>query len=150
MSLMDIANQKQVKVNTVRQNCYVRDIRPVEDDTVNQSLCKKYSVLEKKQLPNGYIEEVVEKDYPITPESVKSYADSADYRNDPMQAIANAPKRVNLGDVTEVQKFIESDPQEAVRVFRDVAKQLEKFSAQKTVEPATKPAIEPAQGGAQQ
>lgn len=147
MSLMDITNQKQVKVNTVRQNCYVRDIRPVEDDTVKQSLCKKYSVLEKQQLPNGYIEEVIEKDYPITPESVKSYADSADYRNDPMQAIANAPKRVNLGDVTEVQKFIESDPQEAVRVFRDVAKQLEKYSAQKAEKPATE---QPAQGGEKQ
>lgn len=59
---------------------------------------------------------IVEKDYPINSESVSSLAEGADYRNDPAQAIAQAPKRVNLGDVTEAQAFL-NNPQYAASLL---------------------------------
>lgn len=122
---------KEVVINTQRQNCYVLGTRMAIQDTIEKKPEKKYVTLERQNLPNGFIEGLVENDYPINSESVTSYADGADYRTDPLQAIANAPKRVNLGDVTEVQNFIESDPQNAVRVFRDV---VAKLKAQQTAQ----------------
>lgn len=133
---------KEVVINTHRQNCYVLGTRTATQDTIEQKPEKKYVSLERQNLPNGFVETLVEKDYPINSESVTSYADGADYRSDPLQAIANAPKRVNLGDVTEVQNFIESDPQNAVRVFRDV---VAKLKAQQTAQPA--PTAQPENGG---
>lgn len=79
----------------------------------------------KKILPNGYLEVLEKKDYPINADSVSSYADSANYRNDPAQAVANAPKRVNLGDITEAQAFIRDNPQQALREYRDILARLQ-------------------------
>lgn len=118
----------QIKVNGIKQNCYRRDIvsefkkQERKDDTV-----KTYVSLEEKKLPNGIIQALEVKDYPINSASVTSYADGADYRRDPNAAIENARKKVNLGDVTQLQDFIESDPLRAVRVFRDVADKLAKY-----------------------
>lgn len=84
--------------------------------------------MEKKDLPNGYVQELVEKDYPITSESVTSYADGADYRNDPAQAVANAPARVNLGDITEAQKFLDN-PQNFIKTFNEVKEKLASYVA---------------------
>lgn len=123
-----MSEKKQVIIGGIRQNCYRRDIdtayKPPQkrDDTV-----KYYDSLERKNLPNGYIEQVERKDYPINSASVTSYADGADYRRDPLGAVANAPKRTNLGDITEVQDFLKNDPQQAVRVYRAVLDRLTKF-----------------------
>lgn len=119
---------KKVKVNTLAQNCFTRDFVKVDTKSVQQQ--KKYSSLEEIKLPNGRVYELVEKDYPITPESVTSYADGADYRLDPQRAIENAPKRVNLGDVGEVQDFIKANPMEAVRLYRDIGAKLEAYMKQ--------------------
>lgn len=137
-------NLKEVVINTQRQNCYVAGTRTAIQDTIKKVPEKKYVSLERKNLPNGFIETLEEKDYPINSDSVTSYADGADYRTDPLQAIANAPKRVNLGDVTEVQNFIESDPQNAVRVFRDV---VAKLKAQQSTQPAETAQPAPAENG---
>lgn len=123
-----MSEKRQVKIGGIRQNCYRRDIDTAykspqkRDDTV-----RYYDSLERKNLPNGYIEQVERKDYPINSASVTSYADGADYRRDPLGAIANAPKRTNLGDITEVQDFLKNDPQQAVRVYRAVLDRLTKF-----------------------
>lgn len=124
---LKMKEKKQVSINGIRQNCYVLDTRTALQDSVSIKPETHYPSLERKQLPNGFVEGVEVKDYPINSKSVTSYADGADYRNDPMQAVANAPKRVNLGDVSQVQEFLESDPQSAVRVFRDVLARLEQY-----------------------
>lgn len=123
---------KQVKIGGLRQNCYVRETREASASTVSPyaSTIKKYASLEKHQLPNGYTFELEEVDYPINSESVTSYADSSDYRRDPMAAIASAPKRVNLGDIREVQEFVAQSPQEAVRLYQAVGEKLEQYYAQ--------------------
>lgn len=120
-----------VKVCGFLQNVYRRDSRGVVVATTSPNHTQeKYISLEKKNLPNGYVEELVLKDYPINSVSVSSLAEGADYRNDPAQAIANAPKRVNLGDITEAQAFLEN-PQNFARVYDDVkSKLLEYYKAQ--------------------
>lgn len=136
---LKIDEKKQIKIQGILQNCYRRDVNPdYRQPRVHDTTIEKYVSLERKQLPNGFVEEIELKDYPINAASVTSYADGADYRNDPAQAVANAPKRVNLGDVTEIQDFLKNDPLEAVRVFRNVAKALENYDktkAQPTVDP---------------
>lgn len=136
--------KKQVKINGLRQNCYVSDVLT---DTIAHRIKppRHYVELKEKITDNGYIQELEKMEYPITSESVTSYVDSADYRRDPMQAVANAPKRVNLGDITQVQDFIAQDPMQAVRVYKEVGEQLAKYYEQVNKQTATAtPAEEPA------
>lgn len=137
---------REVSILGIRQNCYRRDIDPLyacprkHDDTI-----KTYVSLERKHLPNGFVEQLEVKDYPINSESITSYADGADYRRDPAAAVANAPKRVNLGDITQVQNFLKNEPQQAVRVYRDVLAQLVKIDkdlGKQVEEPKQEPAKE--------
>ena len=110
----------------IKTNCvfYRRDYSGIVRNTPNPNKKQEfYDSLEKKTLPNGYIERIIRKDYPINSESVSSLAEGADYRNDPAQAIAAAPKRVNLGDVTEAQAFLDN-PQLAASLFNDVKAKL--------------------------
>lgn len=123
--LSSLEERKSVQIGCTRQNCYVLGLRSVTQDIYHVPEDKKYCELHTHNLSNGYVEKLAENDYPITSDSVTSYMDTADYRNDPLQAIASAPKRVNLGDVSQVQEFIHKDPQSAVRVLRDVLKTLE-------------------------
>lgn len=120
--------KKQVKICGFKQNCYKVGTTGAGVSLSPNKEQLKYESLEKVMLPNGYIEEIQEKDYPINSKSVTSYADGADYRNDPVQAIANAPNRVNLGDVTEAQKFLEN-PQNTIRVMKDTLQTLERYYA---------------------
>lgn len=113
-----------VKICGFAQNVYRRDYSGIPRTTPNPNKKQEfYASLEKKTLPNGYIEGIVKKDYPINSESVSSLAEGADYRNDPAQAVAAAPKRVNLGDVTEAQAFLDN-PQYAASLFNDVKAKL--------------------------
>lgn len=93
---------------------------------------KKYEVLDKKMLDNGYIEEVQIKDYPINSDSVSSLMEGADYKNDPLQAMANAPVRVNLGDITQAQEFLKN-PQNFARVYDQTKQRLAEYYAQQRV-----------------
>lgn len=93
---------------------------------------KKYEVLEKRMLQNGYVEQVNVKDYPINSDSVSSLAEGADYKNDPLQAIANAPVRVNLGDITQAQEFLKN-PQNFARVYDQTKQRLAEYYAQQRV-----------------
>ena len=114
------------KQNSIRIETYNTPKRVTPNPQKTQ---EKYEVLERVELPNGYIEGIVVKDYPINSESISSLAEGADYKNDPMQAIAKAPERVNLGDITQAQKFLEN-PQNFARMFRTVQKALENFQTQ--------------------
>lgn len=113
-----------VKICGYAQNVYRRDYAGIVHTTSNPNKKQEfYTSLEKKTLPNGYIEGIVKKEYPINSESVSSLAEGADYRNDPAQAVSAAPKRVNLGDVTEAQAFLDN-PQYAASLFNDIKAKL--------------------------
>lgn len=139
--------KKPVIIGGFKQNVYCIGTRGgivgvAQTPNVEQ---KKYYSLEKRMLPNGYVQEVLQKDYPITSKSVTSYADGADYRNDPSQAIANAPKRVNLGDVSEAQRFLQN-PQNTMSTLKQVMKDLQTYIDKQTT-PAPKVEKDDTQGG---
>lgn len=119
---------KQVKVQGLLQNCFRRSSTPAPTIVKKDDTIKKYESLERKNLPNGFTEQVEIKDYPINSKSVTSYADGADYRNDPAQAVENAKKRVNLGDITNAQQFLEDNPYETARAYRNILKQIENLA----------------------
>lgn len=112
-----------IKICGYRQNCYRKDSIGMSVTASPNRTQATYLSLEKKNLSNGYVEGIISKDYPINSESVSSLAEGADYRNDPAQAIAQTPKRVNLGDVTEAQAFLDN-PQQSARLFNDVKAKL--------------------------
>lgn len=119
--------KKPIVVNGFAQNVYRIGTRGgVTAVKVHTPPQKTYVSLEKQMLPNGYVQTLVEKDYPINSASVTSYADGADYRNDPNQAIANAPQRVNLGDITQTQAFLEN-PQNNARIMSETLGKLKKY-----------------------
>ncbi len=68
----------------------------------------KYTELQRTPAKNGIIENYVEVDYPVTADSLNSYADSVDYRKNP-DVVTRAVPRQNLGDVTEMQKIAGMD-----------------------------------------
>lgn len=136
--------KEKVRIGGIRQNIYITDRRENPRVLPPQTIQLKYSELTDIQLPNGYVQELVEKDYPINSESVSSYLESSDYRNDPASAIANAPKRVNLGDVTEVQRFINENPVQATTEYSAILRKVaDYFDKQKATSTAPeKPAVE--------
>lgn len=120
--------KKQIKICGIRQNCYALDINlNIKDLKKKNNTITSYPSLEKKKLPNGYVEQVEVKDYPINSDSITSYVDGADYRRDPATAVAQSKKRVNLGNIADVQDFLRNNPQEAVRLARNVSQTLEAF-----------------------
>ena len=117
----------KVCIAGIMQNCFRRDTNSViKSRTKPNTEIKKYCSLEKKEIANGFVEVLEEKDYPINARSVSSYAKGADYRNDPVGAAANGVKRVNLGDITDIQDFIANEPQRAVMVYKGVLEKLAK------------------------
>lgn len=123
-SLLDM---RPVRVGTFRQNCYRVDSRDGIRKHPRPNVTKEtYISQEKVLLPNGFVEELVEKTYPINSDSVSSYAEGADYRNDPAQAIANASQRVNLGDITAAQEFLKN-PQNNAKMFNEIKSKLEAY-----------------------
>lgn len=122
-----LLDMRPVRVGTFRQNCYRLDSRDGIRKHPRPNVTKEtYISQEKVMLPNGYAEELVEKTYPINSESVSSFAEGADYRNDPAQAIAQVSQRVNLGDITEAQEFLKN-PQNNAKMFKEVKSKLEAY-----------------------
>lgn len=70
---------------------------------------KSYTELVEHTTETGVNYSIEEFPYEHTPERVKSYASTCDYRNDPLQAVARAPKRNNVGDVSSVVELMSQD-----------------------------------------
>lgn len=132
---------RRVKSSLLQAEIYVR----YPKCTINKQERKRYVELRDVEAQNGFFQKYVTVDYPITPESVNSYADAADYRKNP-EIINQAVARRNLGDITEIQRITNSDMTQLralVEKSQDVLKRLE--SARKTAEPAV--SVETKEGG---
>lgn len=133
----------RVKSSLLLQDVYVRDVVQAKD--LCSSYPKKvYSELQRKTTSNGIVEELVEVDYPHTPEVIKSYAPSADYHSDVVGAIASATPKANLGDVSVFQDILSRDMSEARSLYEGLKSV---FESKPAAESAAKPAAEPAEGG---
>lgn len=129
--------KEKVRIGGISQNIYITDRRENPRVPTPQKVQLKYTELTDIQLPNGFVQELVEKDYPINSESVSSYLESSDYRNDPASAIANAPKRVNLGDITEAQRFISENPVQATTEYSAILRKVADYFDKQKATPTT-------------
>lgn len=126
---------RRVKSSLLQAEVYVR----YPKCTINKQACKQYVELRDVEAQNGFFQKYVTVDYPITPESVNSYADAADYRKNP-EVINQAVPRQNLGDITGVQQMLNSDAtqlRELVKQSQDLLKRMEtaRAGADPTLEP---------------
>ncbi len=116
---------KRIRCNLLEAEVYVRF--PV--CIINGKPVRRYCELQETPCNNGVIENYVQVDYPVTPESVNSYADSADYKKNP-EVITKAVPRQNLGDITELQKVLSQDVsamRDMLQRSQEVAKKLEEI-----------------------
>lgn len=121
---MYMNNQRKVPCNVLKQNCYIRDCVSLNDDkSVYDD--RTFKSLEEKQTISGIDIEVVDVPYPITPQYVNSFVDSADYRKDPVSAINNGHHRTNLGDVSGLQNVLGMDFGTAQKLYFELKKKFE-------------------------
>lgn len=97
----------RLKTNILRQDCYVRECFGAEDLRSHVASVKTYPVLEQVTEQGGVREVLSERPYPVTPESVNSFADSCDYKLDP--AGCQISGRKNLGDIRFAQDLFSMD-----------------------------------------
>lgn len=125
---------KKVHSNIISQDCYIREITP---KVVLKSEYKPRKFASLVEIPDtlGIRFELKEFDYPVTPESVKSYVDCTDYKRDPAAAVGLPSRGVNLGDMTMLQRITSSDVS-AVRSTLERLQAAAKASAGSSPSPA--------------
>lgn len=134
-------NKNEVKCRRMRlleAEVYVRF--PVS--TLENKQVKQYIELQEETAQNGIVERYVAVDYPITPESVNSYADSADYRKNP-DVIKNAVHRQNLGDVSEIQKVMSNDMTELRTMYAKMQEVMKKIETAQNPKKDAVPPVPP-------
>lgn len=119
---------KKVKFNLIQQNIYVRENaeQVVEDK-------QDYAVDSYESLDEVVTEKGVElvrstQEYPITPESVNSFIEASNYKNNLEQALQSSPRGQNIGDVAELQDILSRNPQAIADFFKQA---VEKVNASK-------------------
>ena len=114
---------RPVKSNLLLTDCFLRDTLPPKDIHRGNKTHEYYELVREVK-PQGIIETMRPMPYPHTVESVKSYADAADYRNDPASAIYQASRtsKQNLGDIRETQGLLKLDSQAARALYEELSK----------------------------
>ncbi|UPW41102.1 hypothetical protein [Sigmofec virus UA08Rod_5530] len=104
-----------IKTALIRQNCFLRDVSDRVDVPLDS--LEEYVSLDEQVTDNGVdLVETTHK-YEITPEYVNSFADSADYKQNPSQAILSGHKLPNLGDIRQMQDVSNMDVESARTLF---------------------------------
>lgn len=137
-----------VRTRVHGQDCYLLPVVPPYDKRTEYHP-KRYKVYTKvRDENNRRIGSVVEREYPITPESVKSFRDTADYRIDPASAVAASRPRTNLGDVRGIQDVSKLDDTQLSAMaerFAQAQKELLEYRARRQKE--QQPVVESTEGG---
>lgn len=107
--------KKKLVTNMLEQNVFVRDTRPAFDKK-SKSAQRVYYELVENITEDGINYKLEAVDYPITQDYVDSFADSTNYKKDPAGAVARAPQRQNLGNISDMQKASEMDS-ESLKTF---------------------------------
>lgn len=117
---------RRLECNLIKQNVYVRDFVAPYDVPVE--LVSQYPELKREDTQFGFEEKVVVSDYPITPETVNSYAETADYRNNLQEALNSPSRGKGLGDIRDLQDLQNLD----TSVIRERLASLNAVLASKT------------------
>lgn len=120
----------RVPSNLLQQNCFVRDITKNSQSSASPLLT--FDSLDEVTTERGVEFRVSENPYPITPQYVNSFADSSDYRRDPVGAVNNSHNRVNLGDITDFQKVVSMDMTEARTLYSQLRDKFSKSEVSKS------------------
>ncbi|WGL31196.1 hypothetical protein [Dipodfec virus UOA04_Rod_765] len=107
---------KRVKSNLIEQNCYITGARPASFSPALRSP-RTYPSLRETPFQSGVKHEIVQEEYPITPESVASFEDSCDYKSDPLKASQAKPACDNLGDLRSAQDLLQNMNPDDLRHF---------------------------------
>lgn len=116
--------QRKIQSNVLKQNCFLRDCVE-EREHLSDYSDKTFTTIDEVVTNNGV--KLVENQVPyhITPQYVNSFVDSSDYRRDPVNAVVNAPKRKNLGDISGVQTLCDIDFISAQRLYQSLKSKFE-------------------------
>lgn len=109
-----------IVTNLIKQNCFVRAVTVNSSPTT--SPLTEFESVDEVSSDSGVELRFSIQPYPITPQYVQSFADSADYHKDPAAAIlaASSVNRTNLGDVRDFQKVNSMDTAEAIALHNDL------------------------------
>lgn len=134
-------NPVPLQTNLISQNCFIRDIAPVVDlktDYPEEFYESMEEVVDTDNPSLSHVRKVYP--YEITPEYVNSFAESSDFRKDPVSAIVNAPQgRQNLSDIRDYQKVSDMDDTSARNLFEELKQRFQKTELPKTEPPKTDP-----------
>lgn len=115
-----------IRTNLIQQNCFLRDITTNSSSSVDSS--DSFVSLDEVVGESGIELRETVQPYPITPQYVNSFVDSADYHKDPVNAIATGKGGVNLGDMTELQKVSSMDMESARALYEQLSKKFASVS----------------------
>lgn len=132
-----------VRTRVHGQDCYILPVVPPYDKRTEYHP-KSYKVYAKvRDEHNRRVGRVVEREYPVTPETVKSFRDIADYHTDPAAAVASAPSRKNLGDIRDIQSIAKMDDTQLSAMaerFAAARAEIERIRAERAKAPVDAPA----------
>lgn len=101
----------KVRMNLIQQDVYVRDAC-LGKDLKNDYHIDSY-VTQDEVIENGNVVTKTRiEPYPITAESVNSFADGTNYRLDLERAASMKPTSPNLGDVSAMKQLLSMSPDE--------------------------------------
>lgn len=118
----------RVNSNLLYQNALIMErLEPFDKKTVYEE--ETYPTVDEN-LSGTTIEgsqtfKTVDVPYELTPETVKSYADSVNYKVDPAGAIASGVPRKNLGDVRDAQRLSAEDSSELRAMYESLKEKFE-------------------------
>lgn len=118
----------QVPMNLIEQKVFAHYVSPASPEEHKDYLQKEYVSQDEVVVSDGIKIKNTVQEYPITPESVNSYADGTNYRNDLSAAVSRGASGRNLGDVAAIQDLLTKNPQQVAEFFADA---LGKINAQK-------------------
>lgn len=120
-----------MKKGLLRQNVYLMAGRSASETVSFDERQQKYCALVRETVPMGVHEKIVEMDYPVTRESVKSYLSSCDYKSDPLGSVSARP--AFYGDIRDVQKVAEMDMETARSMYRELSAKIRAYDGKVAV-----------------
>lgn len=119
----------KVRLNLLQQEVYTFNPEMLTDRQLfneDKKTPKKYfELVEQTQKDGSIIEKLVECDYPITSDYVKSFESSANPKNDIVSAMSQ-PHKQGLGDITALQELLSMDTSK----IRENLEHIEKVKAE--------------------
>lgn len=107
--------------NLLQQNCYVRDITRLCDLKTDYPV-KQYVSCDEVVTDKGVEIKDSILDYNITPATVASYADSCDYKTDPLSNISKSSG--STVDLRSIQDFSKLSSQEQLSLYQQLSKKI--------------------------